>query len=131
MMLLYLLLRLQQFLPLNPAGQTAVAPDLALNTTISFATSTSWESYGGETTLSHFSQMAGIAVQSFLSAAAGIAAALALTRGFARRGSDQRSAQFLGRYHARHTLYPGADLRAGRADHGLAGRAADPLRRRV
>jgi K+-transporting ATPase ATPase A chain len=88
MMLLYLMLRLQQFLPLNPAGQTAVAPDLALNTTISFATNTSWESYGGETTLSHFSQMAGIAVQSFLSAAAGIAAALALTRGFARRAAS-------------------------------------------
>jgi K+-transporting ATPase ATPase A chain len=88
MVLLYLLMRLQQWLPLNPAGQAAVPPDLALNTTISFATNTSWESYGGETTLSHLSQMAGVAAQSFLSAAAGIAAALALARGFARRAAS-------------------------------------------
>jgi potassium-transporting ATPase potassium-binding subunit len=88
MLVLYLLLRLQDRLPLNPAGQAAVAPDLALNTSISFATNTSWQSYGGETTLSHLSQMAGIAVQSFLSGAAGIAVAIALTRGFARRGSS-------------------------------------------
>lgn len=87
MLLLYFLLRLQDWLPFNPAGQPPVPPDLALNTTISFATNTSWQSYRGETTLSHLSQMAGIAVQSFLSAAAGIAAALALSRGFARRAS--------------------------------------------
>ena len=87
MLLLYGLLRLQAALPLNPAHQGAVAPDLALNTAVSFATNTSWESYGGETTLSHLSQMAGIAVQSFLSAAAGLAVAMALVRGFARRGS--------------------------------------------
>ena len=87
LLLLYLLLRFQAWLPLNPAGQSAVAPDLALNTAISFATNTSWQSYGGESTLSHLSQMAGIAVQSFLSAAAGISVAVALTRGFARRGS--------------------------------------------
>ncbi len=86
--LLYLLLRFQAWLPLNPAGQSAVAPDLALNTAISFATNTSWQSYGGESTLSHLSQMAGIAVQSFVSAAAGISVAVALTRGFARRGSE-------------------------------------------
>jgi K+-transporting ATPase ATPase A chain len=86
MLLLYGLLRLQYWLPLNPAGQTALSPDLALNTAVSFATNTSWESYGGETTLGHLAQMAGIAVQSFLSAAAGIAVALALTRGFASRG---------------------------------------------
>jgi K+-transporting ATPase ATPase A chain len=87
MLLLYGLLRLQDRLPLNPAGQTAMPPDLALNTTISFATNTSWQSYGGETTLSHLAQMSGIAVQSFLSAAAGITVAIALTRGFARRGA--------------------------------------------
>jgi K+-transporting ATPase ATPase A chain len=87
MLLLYLLLRLQDRLPLNPAAQPAVPADLALNTTISFATNTSWQSYGGETTLGHLAQMAGIAVQSFLSAAAGITVALALTRGFARRGT--------------------------------------------
>lgn len=88
LLLLYLLLRCQAWLPLNPAAQGAVAPDLALNTAISFATNTSWQSYGGESTLSHLSQMAGIAVQSFLSAAAGISVAVALTRGFARRGSE-------------------------------------------
>lgn len=86
--LLYALLRLQAWLPINPAGHGPLAPDLALNTAVSFATNTSWQSYGGETTLSHLSQMAGIAVQSVLSAAAGIAAALALGRGFARRASD-------------------------------------------
>ena len=87
MLVLYLLLRVQDVLPLNPASQAAVSPDLALNTAISFATNTSWQSYGGETTLGHLAQMAGIAVQSFLSAAAGIAVAIALIRGFARRGS--------------------------------------------
>jgi potassium-transporting ATPase potassium-binding subunit len=84
MLVLYLLLRLRDRLPLNPAGQTAVAPDLALNTAISFATNTSWQSFGGESALSHLSQMAGIAVQSLLLAAAGISVAVALTRGFAR-----------------------------------------------
>jgi K+-transporting ATPase ATPase A chain len=87
MVLLYLLLRLQAWLPLNPAGHPAVPPDLALNTAISFATNTSWQSYGGETTLGHLAQMAGIAVQSFLSAAAGIAVAIALIRGFVRSGT--------------------------------------------
>ncbi len=86
MLLLYLLLRLQDRLPLNPAGQAAVPPDLALNTAISFATNTSWQSYGGETTLGYLAQMAGIAVQSFLSCAAGVAVAIALSRGFAGRG---------------------------------------------
>jgi K+-transporting ATPase ATPase A chain len=86
MLLLYGLLRLQDILPLNPAGQPAVAPGLALNTAVSFATNTSWQSYGGETTLSHLAQMAGIAVQSFLSGAAGIAVAIALIRGLARHG---------------------------------------------
>ncbi len=87
MVLLYALLRLQDALPYNPAGQAASSPDLALNTAVSFATNTSWQSSGGETTLSHLAQMAGITVQSFLSAAAGIAVAFALMRGFTRRGS--------------------------------------------
>jgi potassium-transporting ATPase potassium-binding subunit len=82
---LYGLLRLQSVLPLNPQAMTAVAPDLALNTAVSFVTNTSWQSYGGETTLSYLSQMAGITVQSFLSAASGMAVAIALIRGFARR----------------------------------------------
>jgi potassium-transporting ATPase potassium-binding subunit len=82
---LYGLLRLQSGLPLNPQELPAVAPDLALNTAVSFVTNTSWQSYSGETTLSYASQMAGIAVQSFLSAASGIAVVIALIRGFARR----------------------------------------------
>jgi potassium-transporting ATPase potassium-binding subunit len=82
---LYALLRLQGLLPFNPQQFTAVDPALALNTAVSFATNTSWQSYGGETTLGYLSQMAGITVQSFLSAATGIAVAIALIRGFARR----------------------------------------------
>ena len=81
----YALQRLQLLLPLNPQSMTGVSPDLSLNTAISFTTNTSWQSYAGETTLSYFSQMTGITVQSFLSAASGIAVAIALIRGFARR----------------------------------------------
>ncbi len=85
--MLYGLLRLQNYLPLNPQQLDTLTPDLALNTAVSFASNTSWQSYGGETTLSYFSQMAGITVQSFLSCATGVAVAMALVRGFARRSS--------------------------------------------
>jgi K+-transporting ATPase ATPase A chain len=85
-LLLYGLLRLQAWLPLNPGRHGALAPDLAFNTAVSFVTNTSWQSYAGETTLSHLSQMMGITVFSFLSGAAGVATAIALIRGFARRG---------------------------------------------
>src|SRR5262249_1715865 len=81
---LYALQRLQHLLPLNPQELPPVGPALALNTAVSFATNTSWQSYGGETTLSYLSQMAGITVQSFLSGATGVAIAIALLRGFAR-----------------------------------------------
>jgi K+-transporting ATPase ATPase A chain len=81
---LYAMLRLQAFLPLNPQGFAGMAPDLAFNTAVSFVTNTNWQNYGGETTLSHFSQMAGLTVQNFLSAATGMALAVALTRAFAR-----------------------------------------------
>jgi K+-transporting ATPase ATPase A chain len=84
---LYALQRLQAVLPLNPQQMDAVAPDLALNTAVSFATNTSWQSYGGETTMSYLTQMAGLVVQSFLSGASGVAVALALVRGFARRSA--------------------------------------------
>jgi len=77
--------RLQDVLPLNPAGLPAVPPDLAFNTAVSFATNTNWQSYGGETTMSHLTQMAALTVQNFLSAATGIAVLVALARGFARR----------------------------------------------
>ena len=81
---LYALQRLQGLMPFNPQHLAAVDPALALNTAVSFTSNTSWQSYGGETTLSYLSQMAGITVQSFLSAATGIAVAIALIRGFAR-----------------------------------------------
>ena len=82
--LLYAILRLQLYLPLNPQGFAGMAPDLAFNTAVSFVTNTNWQSYGGETTMSHFSQMAGLTVQNFLSAATGIAIAMAVTRAFSR-----------------------------------------------
>lgn len=81
---LYAILRLQAHLPLNPQGFAGMAPDLAFNTAVSFVTNTNWQNYGGETTLSHFSQMAGLTVQNFLSAATGMALAMALTRAFVR-----------------------------------------------
>jgi K+-transporting ATPase ATPase A chain len=81
---LYALLRLQGILPLNPAGLPGVAPDLAFNTAVSFLTNTNWQAYSGEVTLSPLSQMAGLAVQNFLSAATGLALAMAVTRAFAR-----------------------------------------------
>src|SRR5271163_1703237 len=81
---LYALQRLQNFLPLNPRGFDAVAPDLAFNTSISFITNTNWQNYSGETTMSHLTQMLGLTVHNFLSAATGLAMAFALVRGFAR-----------------------------------------------
>ncbi|UXS04286.1 potassium-transporting ATPase subunit KdpA [Agrobacterium tumefaciens] len=84
---LYAILRLQAFLPLNPQGFANVPSDLAFNTAVSFVTNTNWQNYAGETTMSHFSQMAGLTVQNFLSAAVGMAMAIALTRAFARSQS--------------------------------------------
>jgi potassium-transporting ATPase potassium-binding subunit len=83
-LILYAVLRLQAILPFNPAGQSAVAEDLSFNTTISFLTNTNWQNYGGESTMSYLSQMLGLTHQNFLSAATGIALAVALIRGFAR-----------------------------------------------
>ncbi|MDX2266298.1 MAG: potassium-transporting ATPase subunit KdpA [Hyphomicrobiales bacterium] len=79
---LYAILRLQHLLPLNPANLPPLSPHLAFNTAVSFVTNTNWQSYGGETTMSHFSQMAGLTVQNFLSAATGMAVAMAVIRGF-------------------------------------------------
>jgi potassium-transporting ATPase potassium-binding subunit len=81
---LYALQRLQGFLPLNPRGFGAVAPDLAFNTSVSFITNTNWQNYSGETTMSHLTQMLGLTVHNFVSAATGLAMAFALVRGFAR-----------------------------------------------
>jgi potassium-transporting ATPase potassium-binding subunit len=83
--LLFVILKLQGVLPLNPQGFPAVESLLAFNTAVSFVTNTNWQNYGGESTLSHLSQMIGLTVQNFLSAATGIAVAFALIRGFARR----------------------------------------------
>ncbi len=85
---LYGLMRLQDVLPLNPQGFGAVAPDLAFNTAVSFVSNTNWQSYSGETTMSHLTQMAGLAVQNFLSAATGMALAMALVRAFARSAGN-------------------------------------------
>ncbi len=84
----YALQRMQHFLPLNPEHFAAVPPDLAMNTAVSFATNTNWQSYGGETTLSYLTQMLGLTVQNFVSAATGMAILVALIRGFARHSSQ-------------------------------------------
>ena len=81
----YALQRLQTHLPLNPMSMSGVTPDLAFNTAVSFATNTNWQSYGGETTLSYLTQMAGLTVQNFLSAATGMAVLVALIRGFIQK----------------------------------------------
>lgn len=83
----YALQRLQDGLPLNPQGLAAVSPDSAFNTAISFATNTNWQGYAGESTMSPLTQMLGLSVQNFLSAATGMAVALALIRGFARHSA--------------------------------------------
>jgi K+-transporting ATPase ATPase A chain len=90
---LYALMRFQDVLPFNPQGFSAVAPDLAFNTAMSFVTNTNWQSYVPETTMSYLVQMAGLTVHNFVSAATGIALAVALVRGFARR-----SAQSIGNF---------------------------------
>jgi K+-transporting ATPase ATPase A chain len=80
----YVILRLQQLLPLNPEAFGPVTPDLAFNTAVSFTTNTNWQNYGGESTLSYFSQMVGLVFHNFVSSAAGIAVAAALVRGISR-----------------------------------------------
>ncbi len=94
MLFLYLIERTQLWLPLNPQGQINVEPGLAFNTAASFTTNTNWQSYTGETTMSYFTQMAGLAVHNFTSAAIGISLALAVIRGLTRR-----SAQHLGNFY--------------------------------
>jgi K+-transporting ATPase ATPase A chain len=102
-LLLYLIQRVQGMLPLNPQGLAGVGPDSAFNTAMSFTTNTNWQSYVPETTMSYLTQMLGLTVQNFVSAATGIALAVALIRGFARR-----SAKGIGNFWAdltRCTLY--------------------------
>jgi K+-transporting ATPase ATPase A chain len=99
----YLLQRVQGILPLNPEGLGAVSPDSSFNTAVSFSTNTNWQGYGGESTMSYLTQMLGLTVQNFVSAATGMAILVALIRGFARR-----SAQTIGNFWVdmtRSTLY--------------------------
>src|SRR3954468_10735068 len=88
MLVLYVMQRVQQWLPWNPQGFGAVAPDLAFNTAASFTTNTNWQAYSGESTMSYFTQMAGLAYHNFVSAAAGIAVAVAFIRGVAQKEKD-------------------------------------------
>src|SRR6267378_3946027 len=83
----YAILRLQHLLPLNPQGFGALSPDLAFNTAVSFTTNTNWQSYSGEATMSHLSQMVALTIHNFGSAATGIALAAALVRGIARHSA--------------------------------------------
>ncbi len=85
LLLTYLIQRTQYYLPFNPQGLAGVAPDLAFNTAVSFATNTNWQAYSGESTMSYFTQMAALAFHNFVSAATGIALAVAFIRGIARR----------------------------------------------
>lgn len=88
LLVVYALQRWQAFLPLNPQNLPAVSPDSAFNTAISFTSNTNWQGYSGETTMSYLTQMLGLTVQNFLSAATGMAVLVALVRGFIRRNSD-------------------------------------------
>ena len=83
----YLIIRIQGSLPLNPQHLGAVTPALSFNTAVSFLTNTNWQNYGGETTMSYFSQIGALTVQQFVSAAVGIAVAIAMVRGFSRKNS--------------------------------------------
>lgn len=88
LLVVYALQRWQNLLPLNPQGFASITPDSAFNTAISFASNTNWQGYGGETTMSYLTQMLGLAVQNFVSAASGMATLIALIRGFARHTSE-------------------------------------------
>ena len=88
LLVLYVMQRIQHVLPFNPQGFGPVAPDLAFNTAVSFTTNTNWQAYGGETTMSYFTQMAGLAYHNFVSAAVGISVAIAFIRGIAQREQD-------------------------------------------
>jgi len=88
MLVLYVIQRLQGLLPFNPQGFGAVAPDLAFNTAASFTTNTNWQAYSGESTMSYFTQMAGLAYHNFVSAAVGIAVAIAFIRGIAQKEKE-------------------------------------------
>jgi K+-transporting ATPase ATPase A chain len=89
LLVLYCILRLQHILPLNPQGFGSLAPNTAFNIAVSFATNTNWQNYSGERTLSYFTQIAGLTVQNFVSAASGMAVLAALARGLVSRNTDR------------------------------------------
>ena len=122
LILVYALQRLQQWLPLNPQGLGAVTAQSSFNTAVSFVTNTNWQGYSGEATMSYLTQMGALTVQNFLSAATGLAVAVALIRGFARRGDDR---QFLGRFDACHAVRAPAAGAAASHRAGLPGRRAE------
>ena len=106
-LVVYALQRLQDVLPLNPQDFGAVSADSSFNTAVSFATNTNWQGYGGESTMSYLTQMLGLGVQNFLSAATGMAVLVALIRGFVAQAVE-RHRQFLGRPDALDALHPAA-----------------------
>ena len=130
----YVIFRLQGVLPFNPQHLPGVAPALAWNTAVSFVTNTNWQAYSGETTMSYLSQMGSLAVQNFVSAAVGIAVAIALIRGFQRKGSKTIGNFWVDLVRDR-PLHPAADRVRGRGRlHGPgrdpdAGRPGPHLRR--
>ena len=129
LLVVYGLQRLQHAAAAQSAGAArAVTPDSSFNTAVSFATNTNWQGYGGETTMSYLTQMLGLTVQNFVSAATGMAVLVALIRGFARAATaDDR--QLLGRSDAQHALHPAAAVAGAGAGAGLAGRGAELSRR--
>ena len=110
LLVVYAVMRLQAVLPFNPAEQSAVAPDLSFNTAVSFVANTNWQSYGGETTVSYLTQMLALTSQNFLSAATGVAIAMAVIRGFAR-SSVRTVGNFWVDVVRMHALRSAADLR--------------------
>ncbi len=121
LLLTYFVERAQHFLPWNPQGLAAVAPDLAWSTAASFTTNTNWQSYTPETTMSYLTQMLGLAYHNFGSAASGIAIAMVIIRGIARKQSKTHR-QLLGGHDALLPLDPAAHLPRLRARAGIAGR---------
>ena len=107
-LLLYVMQRVQSGLPFNPTDMANVQPALSFNTAVSFVTNTNWQSYAGESTLSHLTQMVGLTVQQFVSAAVGMAVMAALIRGLARAG-QAHGRQLLGRPHPDHAADPASD----------------------
>jgi K+-transporting ATPase ATPase A chain len=120
----YAIQRLQAFLPLNPQGLGAVSPDSSWNTAVSFATNTNWQGYGGEVTMSYFSQMLGLTVQNFVSAATGMSVLIALIRGIVRHTS-KGIGNFWVDLTSFHTLYPFAVIAVSGSYACFAGRCAN------